>query len=97
MAKSKTKSEVEHLRGLVKELKKEIGRKEKRERRYEDLESKEAEALEREADEKYKESSVPIKDRCPNCAGELQSVEIGVVKLITCDDCKYRLTKRSKS
>ncbi len=95
MAKSRTRSEVEHLKGIIKELKKEIGRKEKLERRYQDLESKEAEALEREAAEKYKES-VPIKDRCPNCRGELQCVEIGVVKLITCDNCKYRVTKRSK-
>lgn len=93
MAKSRTKTKVEHLRGIIKQLKKEIRRKEKREHAYINLEEKEAEAALLAHAEKPATTSI-----CPECGKQtLTTVEIGVVKLITCTHCTWRQTKRRKT
>lgn len=90
MAKSRTKTKVEHLRGIIKQLKKEIRRKEKREHNYINLEEKEAEAaLIAEAETK------PTTSLCKQCnKGVLETFTLGVVSLITCSHCTWRQTKR---
>lgn len=95
MAKSKDKSEVETLRGVVKalkkqnqHLKKELSRKEKRQHLHDDLEEHEAELLVRE--ELEERSTLLEKDRCSICQGELDIVDLKIRTLITCTSCGNR-------
>jgi uncharacterized protein with PIN domain len=96
MAKSKERSEVEHLRAENrklrsenKQLKKQVARSNKLANRYEDIDEK-IQEIELEKDVRI----APEADRCPNCTGKLKEVSIGIRTLITCDSCNYRETKK---
>jgi hypothetical protein len=92
MTKSKTRSEVEHLRGVIKELKKQLKRTEKREHLYSDLESKKAELL---LHEEMDARDVPSVGNCPKCAGVVETIGGSRVKISICQNCGHRWTKRN--
>lgn len=95
MTKTKEKSELEYLRGLVKSmrsqvkhLKKELSRKQKREYLHEDLEEKEAELL---LEEEIREREHAIENKCPDCGkGKLEFTDLNIRTLITCPSCGYK-------
>jgi hypothetical protein len=97
--KSKERSEVEHLRAtvksqrsLIKHLKKEIGRAQKRQHVYEDLEDKVAELH---LEDEIEESQLVSDDKCPECdKGRLEIIDLGPRKMLVCDNCKYRKVKK---
>ncbi len=97
MTKKRERSEVEQLRGvirnqrsIIKNLKKEISRVTKRESRTEDLE----EILAEEMLEQDQEDIQYIKeDKCPQCKGRVEVVTLGPKKLVICDGCGYRKAK----
>ena len=98
MAKSKDRSEVEHLRAMVKQqrsiikhLKKEVGRSNKRAHQHEDLEERLAEEMLHE----YKESEEKVDDKkCPNCSkSKLEFISLGKKTLCICQNCDYRKTR----
>jgi alpha-acetolactate decarboxylase len=91
MAKSKDRSEVETLKGIIRsqkseirKLKKELSRKQKREFRYEDLEEKLEEIyLEKE------ESKSEIK--CVKCkSNKINISDLGIRILHICENCGNR-------
>lgn len=98
MTKNKERSEVEHLRGVVKsqratikQLQKEVTRLTKREHLHEDLELKLAEQL---VEEEVEETKVMLKrEKCPECGDEIEVTPLGAKKLFTCTSCKYRKLK----
>lgn len=97
MAKSKERSEVEALRSenrnlkkQVSYLKKELGRHEKREHQYLDLEDR------TQQEELEKIVEVP-KDKkiCPKCnKGKLSVSDLGIRKLTTCNNCTFRKSEK---
>jgi DNA-directed RNA polymerase subunit RPC12/RpoP len=94
MAKSKNKSrsESEHLRGEIKRLKKELGRQNKRQHLYEDLEDRqeEIEYLKQQAKSRKSEN----KYVCPKCSGQLEVIDGSKLKVFICTECSYRASKR---
>lgn len=97
MSKKRDRSEVEHLRGvvknqrsLIKHLKKEVGRSQKREHRVEDLEEILAEEM---LEEQHQEKEYVKDDKCPQCKTKVELVDLGPKKLIICQSCGYRKTK----
>lgn len=93
MAKSRTKDEVEELRGRVRELQKEnkelkkvVGRLQKNDHRVRELEDlfKESE---------FKENSETQISSC-SCGGKLEKVDLGVRTLVKCVECGKRETKK---
>lgn len=100
MAKGKTHNELEHIRSenrqlkkIIKYLRKELARKIKREHRYEDLETREAEV---QLEEEQAEQVIIAKETCPNCSAAIESIEIGNRKLLSClNDCGWRKSKKS--
>lgn len=100
MSRSKEKSEVEHLRGLVRQLKSELrnlkksmARKQKREHLLDDVEEREAELLLKETLEE--KEVVSKKETCPKCRGKLDIIDGARIKIYICSDCSHRFTKRS--
>lgn len=101
MAKTKEKSELEHLRAenkaltkQIKHLKKQLGSLEKRKHLHDDTEEKLAEMYLLE--EKQDLIMVENKDECPNCGpnGDIEKIEIGNRIIIVCHECKYRTSLR---
>jgi len=101
MAKTKERSELEHLRAenkslksQVRHLKKEVARKQKRENQYADLEEREKELEEIETTDEsislYKEPN-----GCPKCGSQLEETNIGVRILVRCTSCEHRQSKKS--
>lgn len=91
MAKSKDRNEVETLKGIIRsqkseirKLKKELGRKQKREFQYEDLEER--------LEEVHLEKEVRKSDlKCVKCKDTRISVsDIGVRVLHICQNCGHR-------
>lgn len=100
MTKKKERSEVEWLRSenrkmksIIKHLKKEVGRSNKRTLVNEDLSEQLAEEM-LEADQV--DNAVVSANRCPNakCKGTTELVDLGARKLIICDSCNYRQSKK---
>ncbi len=96
MAKKKSGSELEYLRGVVKNqraiiknLKKQVSRHDKKAHQYNDLEDKIAEA---DMIEDEKENGTPVftKDKCPECSGELEEIDLNIRLMIKCSGCPYR-------
>jgi predicted RNase H-like nuclease (RuvC/YqgF family) len=96
MAKSKGGSEIEHLRGQIREkdkeikkLKAELTRFKKRENQLVDVEERERELNFLEASPKKKQDL-----SCPECLeGTLSSSPIGTSRILkTCNKCMYRIT-----
>lgn len=98
--RKKDRNEVEHLRGIIRELKsenrnlrKQIGRSNKKvlqlEEHASDLEDLEP---------PHQEEEVVAKVSCPKCRGNLKTVDLGTRTLVNCEDCKYRKSspKRGK-
>ena len=94
MTKPKTKSEVEHLRGVIKSLKselrnikKQLGRASKRSHQYEDLEQR---VVENDLEE-VMEDLIKTEPKCPQCGSvKLESVNLRVRLLTVCNACGYR-------
>lgn len=100
--KKKERSELEVLRAenrkqksVIKQLKKQVAVKGKREHAYKDLEEREEELLLLE-EELTKEAENPIiEDQCPNCKKNgIEAIELGKRKLLICGNCNYRETKK---
>lgn len=99
MAKSKDRSEIEYMRGLIKNLKaevrnlkKQVARHNKRAHQYEDLEERQAEV---EVADLYT-TTVTSKIICKSCSSDkMEEVSLGVKKLIVCRDCGKRETKKN--
>ena len=107
MARSRDRSEVERLKGIIREqrsvikaLKKEAGRLNKRSHQYEDIEEKLAEhhlfEEEREKEEVEK-TETTSKGQCPKCGEDLKEVAFGTYTYLFCTKgpriCKYRVRK----
>lgn len=94
MTRSKGKSEVEHLRGVIRSqkaeirnLKKQLGASNKLARRYV------AETQENEWDEPVAETERA--DRCPECSkGTISTVDLGVRSMDVCALCSYRRSRK---
>lgn len=103
MTKKKSHSEIEFLRGEVRQLKAEIkrlkkdtSRKDKREHLYEDLEDLQAEAFLSEEVEERAEISKNMK--CPKCKSALDTInEGGAIVIYVCPDCSYKCSKRTSN
>lgn len=100
MAKNKDRSEVEHLKGIIrqqksiiKNLRKSVSRKNKKERNVEELEQALAEEY---LKEEAEEIQIPIKqkDRCSKCQGETEEVDLVVKWLVICQSCDFRFTRK---
>jgi predicted RNA-binding Zn-ribbon protein involved in translation (DUF1610 family) len=99
MAKSKERSELEDLRARNKklekenrQLRKEIGRFEKRKHLYE-------ENLEDIMSEEDTKNSIEfenniVKRKCPKCGKELKITDLGSRLLLQCENCSYRKTEK---
>lgn len=97
MSKSKERNQSEHLKSLIrkqekiiKTLKKEVSRSNKRKDLYNDLEEKMAEEI---LDQDVVEEDDLDKERCPVCKSDIEITELGKRLLIICDGCGYRKTK----
>lgn len=92
MSKKPEKSEVEWLRGENRRLKsenrnlkKQLSRRDKKVKAYE-------EHIDLSAEPEIVEEELLPKPGCPECGEPTQSVSLGVKFLITCTNCKYRKT-----
>ena len=97
MTKSRSKSDSEHLKGIINtqkkqinHLKKELGRKAKREHLYTDLEEKEAEIQLR---EEFEEQKIIKKEMCPDCNKQVESISLGPRKGLFCKCGWRKITK----
>ena len=98
MTKPKTKSEVEYLRGIVRELRSENKHLKKMvSRGNKELSRLETQVTESE-DEDDQDTSITVHDpktACPVCGkGEMIKTDIGVKWLFTYSDCKHRRTEK---
>lgn len=98
MAKNKSRSETEHLKGIIKNqrsiiknLKKEVSRHGKRAEIYNDLEEKITESM---IEEDMEEQIFESKHSCPNCQSELEVIKLPNRDLFMCE-CGYRKTRKS--
>lgn len=96
MAKSKSRDELEELRGknrsLLKEnreLKKTLGRLEKRSYRAEELEE-----LFQEMSQEDESTPRHIKPSTCSCGGKVEKIDLGVRMVFKCVDCGKRETKK---
>lgn len=95
VAKKKSGSELEHLRGIVRQMKselrhmkKEVARKTKREHLYE-------ERIVEEYEQEIRDDNVYIKkEECPECGNAIDTIDLGTRIIITCTDCKYRTSRK---
>lgn len=94
MTRSKSKDEVEELRGKVrelqkenKELKKTINRLQKNSHRVEELEE-----LFKESEEEFQKDTV--KAAVCSCGGKIEKVDLGVRTMFKCQNCGKRETKK---
>lgn len=85
------KAIIQKQKRIIQDLKKKIGRVDKLEKRYADLEDRETE-LEFEV---YVQKSVFIKNECPSCNSELNIIDGGRRKIIVCNNCGYRTSKKA--
>lgn len=92
--KQKERSEAEYLRSIVRNLKsenrnlrKQLGRNNKRAHQYEDLEEQIQELA-------LIETPVEVNKKCPKCKGKLKTSDLGIKLFIKCEDCNYRETKK---
>lgn len=100
MTKSKDKNEVEYLRGLVKQLKsenrnlkKQVGRSEKRKAIVDQMEQDAQEHLMEIETERVE---IKEKDSCPDCGKSVDKTDLGVRWLIMCDHCGFRRSIKKK-
>lgn len=99
VAKQRERSEVEALRSTIKNqrsqiknLKKEVERARKRSFQSEDLEERLAENM---IEEEFQENEEISKtERCPDCGGKVEMVEMGTRVGIFCV-CGFRRTKKA--
>ena len=91
MAKRNTNSELEHLRGLVKQLKKEVKRLQKNKDKYPDPAFDE---IETNLEEELQEREKLIKNSCPKCKGKLEAIIGPKISVFLCGDCGYRSVKK---
>lgn len=98
MAKKRERSDIEYLRStiksqrsIIKHLKKELGRQQKREYLHDDLEERLADQMIEE--EKQEELDVSG-EKCPECHGKVEILDLGARKAIFCE-CGYRRTRKS--
>lgn len=95
MAKKREKSEVEYLRGIVKNqrsiikhLQKEVSRGKKRQHQEELI----AEEL---LEDEFKEQEIIATNSCPECfKGKIETVDLGARKMTICDSCKFRKIRK---
>ena len=88
MARKKTSSELEHLRGIVRNLE-----AQNRELKKELAKAKPTIILK----EVIKEDKLPRVDGCPKCGKKLKEINLGLKQMILCSDasCDYKkLTNR---
>ena len=93
MARKKSSSEIEHLRGIIRkqeaqirELKKELAR------------AKPTVIIKEPPENKEKMHTVKKVDTCPKCTKTLKKINLGVRKMLICEDdsCQYQeLIKKS--
>lgn len=95
MAKSKSRDEVEELRGKVRELQKQnrelkkiLGRLQKRSHHVEELQD-----LFQEMEHENDNTNAPVHSRC-NCGGKIEKVDLGVRTMLKCENCGKRETKK---
>jgi len=82
-SKNKNKTEVEHLRGIIRQLKAQL----KYYRKREHLNEKDTE----------EDETIEINANCPECGkGVLEEVDLHLIKLIRCPVCKYEKRERNK-
>jgi hypothetical protein len=101
MAKSKTRTETEFLRGKVRELESEV----KKLRKVASRNYKKAQQLENVVDERKDEEFAeieakfePTMPRCPECLSnkDFEIVPLGAREMHLCNDCGYRKTYARK-
>lgn len=99
MAKKKSGSELEHLRGVVrnqrseiKALKKELSRFQKRQHQFEDWELEKTEELLEE--DISQPSERHFQESCPECSSGVEKSELGNRILTRCTKCKWRRTQK---
>lgn len=97
MAKKDKSGELEYLRGVVKQqrsiikhLKKEVGRSNKRSHQYEDLEDRLSEEYVEEEKVLFTES-----EKCPSCSKKIEIVDLGIRKLIVCESCGFKKSRKN--
>lgn len=93
MARNKEKSELEHLRGQnrqlrkqVKSLQKQLGRHQKEIKNLKVNESPDKDRLPM----SYQEEEF---DACPVCDGELRYIDMKIKTVVNCSSCEYRRTE----
>lgn len=100
MSKKHERNELEHLRSIIrsqksqiKNLHKEIKRASKRQHQYEEFEQQIQ-------DVEYEEVATSviikaIKENCPECKSTVTITDLGSRKLLKCNSCEYRKTKKA--
>lgn len=98
MSKSKDKNELEYLRSQnrhfkkeLKHLRKQVSRAEKNKRDVEELEDLLEDEL---AADRIEDEIYISKNKCPECRGKLEVIDLNVRELIVCVDCSFRKSKK---
>ena len=94
MSRSKSKGDedykgiIRNQKKIIQHLKRELGRKEKREHLHDDLEEREAEEFIR---EEFREKEViKKKEKCPECNKPIEILELGPKRMFLCGKCGWR-------
>lgn len=98
MTRSKDRTEVETLKGKIRELQKEnkqlkklVGRADKRAQQYADWEESQQEP------EEVVIETIQEHIKCPRCKANLKQNQIGNVRIIIeCESCEFREVKKLK-
>lgn len=96
MSKSKSKSEVEHLRGLVREMKSQLRNVKKRNKRSEKRIKGYQQLVDASQEEVNEEIFVEKKTRCPECNAYVDIIDLQIKDLWMCDACGARGTFKKK-
>jgi ribosomal protein L37AE/L43A len=90
MAKKKSRSEVEYLRGLIRQQLKEIKKLKKQNNRN----TKRKVAIDSwEVPEQEEQPKVLAKNKCPKCNSEdVKTLNLGIKKILVCNECNFRKT-----
>lgn len=85
--KNKNRSELEHLNGLIRQLKKQVKKltKDNNQLRKELNRTTPPNIVEEEV-----EVTSSSNERCPECGSSTNTIDLGTRSLIACNECEYR-------
>lgn len=84
---------INKQKSIIQDLKKKAGRGEKAKERFDDLELELIAQIEEEKEVVFERQDVT---KCPECGkGTLETIDLKIRKMYRCDNCAYRVVKKS--